>query len=174
MMMCILVKIQGPRVSRLLGTAHRPSVALPLLNSPASLLTAVPTLPYAPVIPTCLTYPQFTLHGHHSLFYTPLLHPSIWNALLFFLAPWGQTHLLSQLRNHLSAEMRTLSLWGTIVHLMSICKTSALICFNVCFPMVDLEHLCILSTQRIMLMANKGLLKKNESTLQLIQGHVGL
>lgn len=113
MMMCILVKIQGPRVSRLLGMAHRPSVTLPLLNSPASLLTAVPTLPYAPVIPRCLTHPQFTLHGHHSLFGTPLLHPSIWNALLFFLAPWGQTHLLSQLRNHLSAEMRTLSLWGT-------------------------------------------------------------
>ena len=98
------------------------------------------------------------------------------SGMLFFSSLLLGGKLIINLSSGITSQQKWgLSLFGVpTVHLMSICKTSAFICFNVCLPMVDLEHLCILSTQRIMFMANKGLLKKNESTLQLIQGHVGL
>lgn len=68
MMMCILVKIQWSSASRLLGMAHMPSMILPLLSSPASLPTPIPTSPYATVIPRCLTPP---IHPARSPFPVP-------------------------------------------------------------------------------------------------------
>ena len=157
--LCILVKIQGPRVSGPLAWHTGP-----LCPCPCSALqphSSLQPLPYLML----LSYQDasyLTIHPAESPF--PVLPPT---APFFYLecssvllcSLGANSSLTSAQESPLSRNEDSL-FWTSIVHLMSICSTSTFISSNVCHPYGRFAASLLLSTQPILFMANKCLLKK--------------
>lgn len=135
MIICIPVKNQWPRISRLLGMVHK--TLHDLAHTQLSSLTSHPRpiLPYAPVIPTFLASPLAVLP--FCVPAPPLLHPR--SGMLFFssLTSWGE------LIFNLSSGITSQGKWGLYLYLLGPnCASSVhlqLQCVNLfkCLPSHD-------------------------------------